>query len=338
MSYNYEDLRFLPRGGLAVDLAAVNEVPLEREVVVEHDTKRMKVGDGVSHYNDLDYFTTDADIWLRVHGDFIEFSRRGETGPWYTLFDLNDLPTLEGSKGDPGLSAYAIAVENGFVGTAAAWIDSLQGAQGPQGDRGLQGERGPQGDKGDTGEQGEQGIQGPKGDQGDPGDTGARGERGLQGLKGDQGDIGPKGDKGDKGDPGEQGIAGAQGPKGRDGTINWIVLNLVDPQPSYIDDFGLHYVDEFDTRYAFDPVTGTGVVQLQPGMSYMVRTVPDITMQVSIPPSIPIRAAFAIHSKGGELEIHLGNFTIPRVDGSLILGDGETVYLLHDSVNHLEIV
>ena len=75
-----------------------------------------------------------------------------------------------------GYSAYEIAVQEGFVGTKAEWLASLQGATGPKGDQGVQGQTGPQGPKGDTGEtgpqgpagqQGPQGIQGPKGDPGD---------------------------------------------------------------------------------------------------------------------------------------------------------------------------
>lgn len=40
---------------------------------------------------------------------------------------------LEGEQGDPGKSAYQIAVENGFVGTEAEWLASLQGPQGTPG-------------------------------------------------------------------------------------------------------------------------------------------------------------------------------------------------------------
>lgn len=67
----------------------------------------------------------------------------------------------KGDKGDPGgpigpqgLSAYQVAVEEGFVGTEAQWLASLVGPQGPQGIQGPQGPRGiqgPQGVKGDTG-------------------------------------------------------------------------------------------------------------------------------------------------------------------------------------------
>lgn len=47
--------RFGLRGGLAADLAAVNEVPLIQELVFETDTLRFKFGDGVTNYNDLEY-------------------------------------------------------------------------------------------------------------------------------------------------------------------------------------------------------------------------------------------------------------------------------------------
>lgn len=53
-----------------------------------------------------------------------------------------------GVKGDPGKSAYQIAVENGFQGTEQEWLDSLIGPIGPQGPQGEQGIQGPQGAQG----------------------------------------------------------------------------------------------------------------------------------------------------------------------------------------------
>lgn len=93
------------------------------------------------------------------------------------------------STGDAaqGLSAYQVAVANGFTGTEVQWLASLQGPQGPQGIPGPQGERGPQG------------LQGPQGVKGDKGDQGVQGPQGLQGPQG------PKGDKGDQGPQGEDG-------------------------------------------------------------------------------------------------------------------------------------
>ena len=39
-----------------------------------------------------------------------------------------------------GYSAYEVAVQEGFVGTKAEWLASLQGATGPQGDQGPKGD------------------------------------------------------------------------------------------------------------------------------------------------------------------------------------------------------
>lgn len=88
----------------------------------------------------------------------------------YILLDLEPF-----SKGDPGKSAYQVAVDNGFSGTEEEWLASLVGPQGPQGIQGPQGETGPRGLQGDQGPQGEQGIQGEKGDKGDKGDRGDTG-------------------------------------------------------------------------------------------------------------------------------------------------------------------
>ena len=49
------------------------------------------------------------------------------------------------AKGDPGKSAYEIAVENGYVGTEEEWLASLHGADGAQGPQGPQGPQGEQG-------------------------------------------------------------------------------------------------------------------------------------------------------------------------------------------------
>lgn len=53
--------RFQLRRGTAADLATVNEIPLDGELVEESDQgtadgqRKMKLGDGVTHYNDLPY-------------------------------------------------------------------------------------------------------------------------------------------------------------------------------------------------------------------------------------------------------------------------------------------
>lgn len=51
----------------------------------------------------------------------------------------------------PGISAYQVAVNNGFIGTQEEWLLSLigeQGIQGVQGEQGIQGIQGIQGEQG----------------------------------------------------------------------------------------------------------------------------------------------------------------------------------------------
>lgn len=146
-----------------------------------------------------------------------------------------------GTTGEPGLSAYEVAVAEGYSGTVTDWLASLVGPQGPQGPTGPTGATGAQGPKGDTGAQGPtgpagpagadgapgpqgdpgiqgpQGLQGPAGADGPAGPKGDQGDPGPQGLQGPQGDVGPAGPKGDTGDPGPQGIQGPQGPQGDTG-------------------------------------------------------------------------------------------------------------------------
>lgn len=112
---------------------------------------------------------------------------------------------IGGGGSGNGKSAYEIAVENGFVGTEAEWLESLKGADGKDGINGRDGVDGKDGAKGDPGPAGPQGIQGVKGDTGATGakgDKGDKGDTGATGLQGIQGIQGAKGDKGDKGDPG----------------------------------------------------------------------------------------------------------------------------------------
>ena len=72
-------------------------------------------------------------------------------------------------KGDPGDSAYQVAVDNGYQGTEEDWLLSLKGDKGDQGDPGDRGERGLPGEAGPAGAQGIQGIQGIQGEKGDDG-------------------------------------------------------------------------------------------------------------------------------------------------------------------------
>lgn len=72
----------------------------------------------------------------------------------------------DGEDGTNGKSAYEIAVDNGFEGTEAEWLESLKGEKGDTGDAFTYDDFTPEqlaslkGDKGDTGEKGETGSSG----------------------------------------------------------------------------------------------------------------------------------------------------------------------------------
>ena len=67
-----------------------------------------------------------------------------------------------GGAGEPGKSAYEIAVEQGFEGDEQAWLESLKG------EKGDTGPQGPPGADGKDGADGEQGPPGPPGKDAEP--------------------------------------------------------------------------------------------------------------------------------------------------------------------------
>ena len=100
-------------------------------------------------------------------------------------------------KGDPGKSAYELAVEAGFEGTVEEWLLSLQG---PAGEPGPEGPEGPEGPAGADGAQGPAGPEGPAGKSAyehavDEGFVGTL-EEWLQSLHGADGAAGPQGPEG----------------------------------------------------------------------------------------------------------------------------------------------
>jgi hypothetical protein len=141
----HEMYEFRLRGDTAARWASINPVLSAREPAVETDTGKLKVGNGVSRWLELGYLSG------------------------------------EGTPGADGLNAYELAVSEGFVGTLAAWLESLIGPTGLQGPQGLPGADGATGPKGDTGDQGLQGNPGPKGDTGDTGPEGPQGPAGADG-------------------------------------------------------------------------------------------------------------------------------------------------------------
>ncbi|TAA42931.1 hypothetical protein EAT51_04325 [Pseudoxanthomonas winnipegensis] len=94
--------RFRVRGGTAADLVTVNEIPLERELVVEVDTGKMKLGDGVTAWIDLDYISSGgADgLEMRVNAGYVQYTTDGTL--WHDLIATADLAGPPGDPGAPG--------------------------------------------------------------------------------------------------------------------------------------------------------------------------------------------------------------------------------------------
>ena len=80
------------------------------------------------------------------------------------LKKLSEMQT--GANGKDGRSAYEIAIENGFVGTVAEWLESLKGRDGIDGKDGLPGKDGKDGLPGKDGTNGKDGRDGIDGKDG----------------------------------------------------------------------------------------------------------------------------------------------------------------------------
>lgn len=127
------------REGTEAEWTAKNPILRAGEPGFEIDTNRLKIGNGLNDWNNLDYLTGGS------------------------------------SQGPEGDSAYEVAVDNGFVGTESQWLASLVGPQGMSGPQGLQGIQGIQGLQGLQGLSGPEGPEGPEGPQGPPGSGGGGG-------------------------------------------------------------------------------------------------------------------------------------------------------------------
>ena len=133
------------------------------------------------------------------------------------LESVTEKAELTQHLGSPGMSAYAIAVLNGFSGTEEQWLETLKGEKGDTGPQGMSAYQsavasGYQGTldqwlaslRGPVGPIGPQGVRGLKGDTGNQGDSiefnwdgtqlglrvGGHPEFDYVDLKGDKGDIG----------------------------------------------------------------------------------------------------------------------------------------------------
>ena len=130
-------------------------------LVIGFDDQKMGLGilmvERTYYLNDANYASGVCDEWIAPKPVVIEEEDdQGQVVKFNLQLSLqgdasiNAVSTIEPywAKGDPGESAYEIAVEHGFVGTEEEWLASLHGATGAQG---PQGERGPQGEPGVSG-------------------------------------------------------------------------------------------------------------------------------------------------------------------------------------------
>lgn len=106
------------KGGDAAAWTDQNLVLAEREIGLELDTKKFKVGDGSTPWNGLEYWTSQGP--------------QGAVGP--------EGPA--GAIGPQGKSAYQVAQEEGYIGSVTDWLSSLKGADGPAGPKGEPGPAG----------------------------------------------------------------------------------------------------------------------------------------------------------------------------------------------------
>lgn len=90
------------------------------------------------------------------------------------------------------LTAYGLAVKQGYRGTLEEWLESLRGPEGPAGaDSTVPGPMGPAGPQGPTGPAST--VPGPAGPRGETGPQGPAGPRGPQGIQGPEGPRGISG-------------------------------------------------------------------------------------------------------------------------------------------------
>lgn len=151
---------------------------------------------------------------------------RKRTGNMFPINEEYTNEALDDFHNGSLVSAYGLAVKNGYAGSEREWLESLRGEKGDPfvyadfTEEQLARLKGPQGERGETGPQGPIGLQGEKGDpgvQGPQGEHGLRGEKGEQGPQGPMGLTGPQGPVGDTGPQGPQGPQGIQGPAGSKG-------------------------------------------------------------------------------------------------------------------------
>ena len=127
-------------------------------LVIGFDDQHMGLGilmvERTYYLNDANYASGVCDEWIAPKPVVIEEEDDQQQVVKFNLqlslqgdASINAVSTIEPywAKGDPGKSAYQIAVDHGFVGTEEEWLESLKGQTGVTGATGATGAQGPQG-------------------------------------------------------------------------------------------------------------------------------------------------------------------------------------------------
>lgn len=121
------------------------------ELIVTADRKlqiNAVVPENISHYQNDAGYQTEEEVLQAIEAagtgisPTIEVASETETEYVLTISDASgsrDTPNLKGASGIAGKSAYAIAVEAGFLGSEEEWLQSLHGIPGEQGKPGEDG-------------------------------------------------------------------------------------------------------------------------------------------------------------------------------------------------------
>ncbi len=156
--------RFKVRGGTKANLTAVNEIPLDRELVIETDTGKMKLGNGSTPWNTLPYISTGGTgTWLT--GTTTPASSLGSDGDMYLQSITGDVyrkasgtwsvvANIRGPQGNPGTNGTngrnpeyqfsATHLQYRLIGDST-WLDlyPISALQGPPGEDGADGQDAP---------------------------------------------------------------------------------------------------------------------------------------------------------------------------------------------------
>lgn len=98
------DYRFRMRRALAATWVSLNDVLLEGEYGYEKDTGKIKIGDGVTAWNDLDYFSSGFESL--VAGSHISIDFTDPANPVFSVTGVSPAGYAEGTSfpGSPGLN------------------------------------------------------------------------------------------------------------------------------------------------------------------------------------------------------------------------------------------